>query len=154
MKLSFAVVALSVALSSMAFAQEAANVCGVRSKSIPLLGSVEYNYAHKGETLSIAITKLSGPGSSVMISKGLKDGVEEALPGNAAEASKVNAFLGAQTLAVGTIVKMSIEGGKTVIQVGDKKSDGFTANLLPGLAKVIEGKLASGDGGSKIVPCK
>lgn len=155
MKFSFAVVALSVALASNAFAQEASkDVCGIRTKSIPLLGTVAYNYTHKGDTLKLEITTLSGAGSSVMISKGLKDGVEEALPGNSAEAARVNAFLSAQTLAVGTVVKMSIENGKAIILVGDKKSDGFTADLLPGLAKVIENKLTTGDGGSRVVPCK
>lgn len=151
MKLVLAVAALSVFASSAAFAGD---VCGIRAKAIPLLGSVEYSYSHKGNEMTMEITKLDGLGAKTMINKGLKEGVDEALKGNAAEAAKVNEFLAAANLQKGSVVKMKIVDGKTVITVGDKKSDGFSAQLLSGLSDVIEGKLKSGDGGSRVVPCK
>jgi hypothetical protein len=160
MKIAHALLALSlVAMAAPSFASEQedlTSVCGVRTKSVPLLGSVEYNYVHKQDQLTMEITKLSGPGAKMMISKGLKDGVEEALPNNPDDAAAVNDFLGNADLNVGSKVTMKLDGGKTVITVDPKgvKSNGFVADLLPNLAKVIEGKLASGDGGSRIVPCK
>lgn len=147
MKFAFALVAM-VLVSSSAFA---ADVCGTRTKSIPLVGSVEYKYSHKGNIIHIDITQLSGLGASTMISTGLHEGVNASVPAD--EAAKVNALFDSTTIKVGTKVVMEVVGAKTVVEINDKRGE-YSANLLPNLAKYIENKLSSGDGGSRIEACK
>ena len=132
-----------------AFAQ-VGDYCGVRRKSIPLLGSVEYKYRRTTGAAALEVTQLSGLGAGTMISRGLSEAVQAAVEPQ--EAAAVIAFLNSSQIVVGTVVSMTLVDGKTTLKVGDK-SEVFSDKLIAGLTRVIEEKINSGDGGSARVEC-